>query len=324
MEISGRQLLVIGGAGLIGSHLVDRLVQTDVRRIIVFDNLVRGKLENLRDALRDPRVSLIRGDILNREQLRQAVQGADGVFHLAALWLLECAENPRAGLETNVVGTYNVIEACKEAGVEKLVFSSSASVYGDAVYVPMDEAHPFNNRTFYGATKIAGEQFWLAFHEMYGLNYVALRYFNVYGPRQDYKGTYTNVIMKVLDRLDQGRPPIIYGDGRQAYDFIFVSDVARANVLAMQSDVSDVVLNVTTGVRTSINDLVALLLELTGSSLRPTYRPASQVFVTDRLGDPENAESLIGFRPSVSLRDGLRQLIEWRAGQIHAERAIAA
>jgi UDP-glucose 4-epimerase len=299
-------------------------MQTDVGRIVVLDNLIRGKLENLRRALQDPRVSLVRGDILNRDQLRRAVEGADGVFHLAALWLLECVENPRAGLETNVVGTYNVIEACRDAGVEKLVFSSSASVYGDAVYAPMDEAHPFNNRTFYGATKIAGEQFLRAFNEMYGLNYVALRYFNVYGPRQDYKGTYTNVIMKVLDRLDHAQPPIIYGDGRQAYDFIFVTDVARANVLALQSDVSDVALNVTTGVKTSINDLVALLLELTGSGLRPTYRPTSQVFVTDRLGDPTKAASLIGFRPSVSLRDGLRQLIEWRADRIRVEEAMAA
>ncbi|RME01358.1 MAG: NAD-dependent epimerase/dehydratase family protein, partial [Calditrichaeota bacterium] len=275
-------------------------------------NFVRGKRQNLEQALADPRVEIVRGDIRNYRQLHATMQGMDYVFHLAALWLLECLEKPAEALEVNVQGTYNVARACCEIKVKKLIFSSSASVYGNAVISPMDESHPLNNRTIYGATKIAGEQILRAMNEMHGLDYLALRYFNIYGPRQDYKGTYTSVIMKILDSLDRQEPPVIYGDGTQAYDFIYVQDVARANILAAKSALSDAAINIATGKKTSINQLVELLVELTGSELQPTFKPASQVFVTDRVASIEKAAEVLGFHARVELRDGLQKLIRWR------------
>jgi UDP-glucose 4-epimerase len=249
------------------------------------------------------------------------MKGTDYVFHLAALWLFECVHQPRLALEVNVGGTFNVIEAAHEAGVKKIVYSSSASVYGDALFTPMTEDHPFNNRTMYGATKIAGEQFLRSFHEQHKLDYVGLRYMNIYGPRMDYKGTYVSVIMKVLDRIDQGQAPIIFGDGSQAYDFVHVDDVARANILAMKSDATDEFFNVGMGVKTTIDELVARLLDITGSELKPEYRPQEQMFVTHRVGSTEKAENLIGFQAKITLDDGLRSVVEWR--QQDQQRAFA-
>jgi UDP-glucose 4-epimerase len=312
MNLSGSKALVIGGAGLVGSHLVDQLIGEDVSGIVVFDNYVRGTRANLAQAEKSPKVQVVEGDITNYAQLRAAMDGVDVVFLLAALWLFECVEHPRACVDVNVVGNYNVIELAHELGVKRLVYSSSASVYGDAVMVPMTEEHPFNNRTMYGAGKIAVEQFLRAFNDMYGLSYVGYRYMNIYGPRMDYKGTYVSVIPKVLDRIDQGMPPIIFGDGSQSYDFIYVEDVARANILGAKSDASDEFFNIGMGVKTTINELVMLLLELTGSDLEPEYRPQEQMFVTHRVGSTEKAEELLGFRAQVSLREGLQRFIEWR------------
>jgi UDP-glucose 4-epimerase len=236
----------------------------------------------------------------------------DYVFHFAALWLLQCYEYPRAAFDVNIRGTFNVLEACTKHNVKKLIYSSSASVYGDAVEIPMTEEHPYNNRTFYGATKIAGEQMCRAFYHRYGLNYVGLRYMNVYGPRQDYRGAYTSVIMKVLDRLDQGLPPIVYGNGSQSYDFIHVMDAAKANMCALKSDVNDEFFNVGAGIRTSVKDLVKLILELTRSDLEIQYEPAGQTFVTHRVGSTEKAKRIIGFEARISLEEGLRSVIEWR------------
>ena len=312
MNLSSSKVLVIGGAGLVGSHLVDQLIGEDVSEIVVFDNYVRGTRANLSQAEKSPKVQIVEGDITNYEQLRAAMDGVDVVFLLAALWLFECVEHPRACVDVNVVGNYNVIELAHELGVKRLVYSSSASVYGDAVMVPMTEEHPFNNRTMYGAGKIAVEQFLRAFNDMYGLSYVGYRYMNIYGPRMDYKGTYVSVIPKVLDRIDQGMPPIIFGDGSQSYDFIYVEDVARANILGAKSDASDEFFNIGMGIKTTINELVMLLLELTGSDLEPEYRPQEQMFVTHRVGSTEKAEELLGFRAQVSLREGLQRFIEWR------------
>ena len=306
------RILVIGGAGFVGSHLVDQLTQEPVREIVVLDNFVRGTRNNLRKAVNDRRVRIVGGSITNVELLRELMAGTDYVFHLAALWLYECVHQPRSALDVNVVGTYNVIEAAQQAGVKKVVYSSSASVYGDALFTPMTEDHPFNNRTMYGATKIAGEQFFRAFCEQSGLNYVGLRYMNIYGPRMDYKGTYVSVIMKVLDRIDQGLAPVIFGDGSQAYDFIHVEDVARANICALKSSATDDFINVGMGVKTTIDELVEMLLQITGSNLKPAYRPQEQMFVTHRVGSTDKAERLLDFRARVELKEGLSSVVEWR------------
>jgi len=318
MELSGSKILVIGGAGLIGSHVVEELLKEDVKEVIIYDNFCRGTLENLSQALQDPRCRIfeIGGDVLQTDILEAAMQGVDGVVHLAALWLLQCYEYPRAAFDVNIRGTFHVLEACVANKVKRLVYSSSASVYGDAVMEPMREDHPYNNWTFYGSTKIAGEHMFKAYHQRYGLQGVGLRYMNVYGPRQDYKGTYIAVMMKILDNLDKGLPPVVYGDGSQAYDFIYVADTARANVCALKSDVPFGFYNVGRGIKTSIKELTELLLKISASDLPIKYEPAGQTFVTNRVGDPSLAARDLGFNWSVDLEEGLRRLIAWRKAHI--------
>ena len=318
MELKGKRILVIGGAGLIGSHVAEELLKEDVKEVIVYDNFCRGTIENLEEALKDPRsrVFEIGGDILQTDILNAAMKEADAVVHLAALWLLQCYEFPRAAFEVNVAGTFNVLEACVRNKVKRLVYSSSASVYGDAVEEPMTEEHSYNNWTFYGATKIAGEHMFRAYHKRYGLEGVGLRYMNVYGPRQDYKGTYIAVIMKVLDNIDKGVSPVVYGDGGQAYDFIYVGDTARANVCALKSDVPFGFYNVGRGIKTSIKELTELILKITGSDLSIQYEPAGQTFVTNRVGDPTAAIKDLDFRWTVDLEEGLIRLVEWRKSHI--------
>ena len=312
-EIENSRILVTGGAGFVGSHVVDRLLAEPVREIVILDNLVRGTRRNVEAATGDGRVSLVEGGIDDLDLLEELMRGTEYVLHLAALWLYECVHDPRSAIDVNVMGTWNVIEAAQRAGVKKVVYSSSASVYGDALFTPMTEDHPFNNRTMYGATKIAGEQFFRAIFEQHGLDYVGLRYMNVYGPRMDYRGAYVSVIMKVLDRIDAGEPPVIYGDGSQAYDFVHVSDVASANVLALKSQAADVNLNIGTGVTTTIRELVDTLLAVTGSDLEAECRPQEQFFVTHRVGSTELAERLIGFRAQVPYEQGLESVVRWRA-----------
>jgi UDP-glucose 4-epimerase len=318
MDIRGKKLVVIGGAGLIGSHTVDALTREDVGEIVVFDNFVRGTTENLAGALRDDRVSVfeIGGDITQSDILNAALKGADGVFHFAALWLLQCHEFPQAAFDVNIRGTFNVLEACVAQNVQRLVYSSSASVYGDAVEEPMTEAHPFNNRNFYGATKIASEAMARAYNERYGLDYVGLRYMNVYGARQDYRGAYIAVIMKMLDAIDRGDPVTLYGDGSQAYDFVYVGDCAAANVCAMKSDATDGFYNVGTGVRTSLKELAQIVLDITGSDAGIRYEPQGLTFVKNRVGDPTAATRDLGYTYSVDLEAGLRELVTWRRGHL--------
>ena len=318
MDLKGKKLVVIGGAGLIGSHTVDQLVQEDVKEILIYDNFVRGTKENLAQALKDPRVKIydVGGDITQTDILESAFEGADGVFHFAALWLLQCWDFPRAAFHTNIEGTFNVLDACVKKGVKRLVYSSSASVYGDAVEEPMTENHPYMNTNFYGATKVAGEQMARAYHHRFSMDYVGLRYMNVYGPRQDYRGAYIAVIMKMLDNLDKGVAPTIYGDGSQAYDFVFVEDCARANVCAMKAETTDQFYNVGTGRRTSIKELAEMILEITGSNLSVQYEPQGQTFVKNRIGCPKKAQEEIGFTAKTELREGLKALIEWRNAHI--------
>jgi UDP-glucose 4-epimerase len=324
-DLRDSRIVVIGGAGFVGSHIVDHLVDEPVREIVVLDNFVRGKRSNLSAAARDARVSIVDADVTDVAALRAALTGADYVFHLAALWLGECVHDPRSAVAVNVVGTWNVVEAAQQLGVKKVVYSSSASVYGDALFMPMTEEHPFNNRTMYGATKIAGEQFFRAIYQQHGLNYTGLRYMNIYGPRMDYQGTYVSVIMKVLDRIDQGQAPAIFGDGSQAYDFVHVDDVARANVLALQSDATDEFFNIGMGVKTTINELVERLLQITGSTLTPEHFPQEQMFVTHRVGSTDKAERLLGFRATIALDEGLRSVVDWRRHDQEAlrERALS-
>lgn len=311
MDLEGKTLTVIGGAGFVGSHLVDQLLEHGPASVRVLDNLKRGTRSNLERALEDPRVELIEASVTEPTVVRDAVTGADGVFHLAALWLDECLNNPRAAVDVNIGGTYNVIEACHDAGVKRIVYSSSASVYGNALEIPMTEEHPFNNRTFYGATKIAGEQMLRAFNEVHGLDYVGLRYMNIYGPRMDDKGTYVSVIVKMLDRLDQGLRPQIYGDGTQSYDFIHVSDVARANILAMRADVTDEFFNIGSGVRTTISELVAKIMEISGSDAAPEHHTQGMTFVTHRIGSTEKARDVLGFVADMALEEGLQDVVTW-------------
>jgi UDP-glucose 4-epimerase len=319
MDIRGKKLVVVGGAGLIGSHTVDVLTREDIAEIVVYDNFVRGTDENLVDAIRDPRVRIfdVGGDICQSDILEAALNGADGVFHFAALWLLQCHDFPRAAFDVNIRGTFNVLEACRNKGVKRLVLSSSASVYGDAVEEPMTEDHPFNNKNFYGATKIAGEAMARAFHHRYGLNFTGLRYMNVYGPRQDYRGAYIAVIMKMLDAIDRGEGPTILGDGSEAFDFVAVEDCARANLCAMRAETVDRFYNVGTGKRTSLKKLAELLLRLTGSNQAIRYAPRSQAtLVRNRIGSPKRASEEIGFTAQISLDQGLRDLIAWRKSHI--------
>ena len=319
MDIKGKKLLVIGGAGLIGSHVVDELTKEDVAEVRIYDNFVRGTHENLASALRDPRVKIFEagGDICQTDILDAAVKGMDGVFSLAALWLLQCHEFPRAAFDVNVRGTFNVLEACVANKVQRLVWSSSASVYGDAVTEPMTEDHPFNNKNFYGATKICGEAMARAYHYRYGLNYVGLRYMNVYGPRQDYRGAYIAVIMKMLDAIDRGDGPTILGDGSEAFDFVSVRDCGRANVCAMKSTATDRFYNVGTGTRTSLKELAEMLIRLTSCKKAIQYAPRSQAtLVRNRIGSPVRAEKEIGFEAGLPLEQGLQELIAWRRGHI--------
>jgi len=315
LDIRGKRLAVIGGAGLIGSHTVDQLAQEDAE-IVVYDNFARGSLENLENVAKDPRVRIYEagGDICQTDILNAALKGMDGVFHFAALWLLQCHEFPRAAFDVNIRGTFNVLEACVANNVKRLVYSSSASVYGDSVEDPMSEDHPFNSKNFYGATKIAGEAMATAVHHRFGLPVVGLRYMNVYGPRQDYQGAYIAVIMKMLDAIDDGDGPMILGDGSEAFDFVYVLDCGRANLCAMRADTVARYYNVGTGKRTSLKELAELLRQITGFNQPIQYRERSAAtLVRNRIGCPKRAEAEIGFRAEVGLLEGLQKLIEWRA-----------
>jgi len=330
VDLRGKKFVVIGGAGLIGSHAVDQLVKEDVGEILIYDNFVRGTMENLSESLKDPRVKIFEagGDITQTDILDAALKGADGVFQFAALWLLQCHDYPRTAFEVNVKGMFNVLDSCVRNNVKRLVWSSSASVYGDAVEEPMTEDHPFNNKNFYGATKICGEAMARAYHFRYGLDYVGLRYMNVYVPRQDYRGAYIAVIMKMLDAIDRGEGPTILGDGSEAFDFVAVEDCARSNLCAMRSDATDRFYNVGTGKRTSLKEIAEMLLNLTGCNQPINYAPRSQAtLVRNRVGSPVRASKEIGFTANIDLEEGLRRLIDWRANhkaEVEARRAKSA
>lgn len=317
-ELKNKRILVIGGAGFIGGFVVSELLKEDIREVIIYDNFARGKMENITESLSDPRCSIYSsgGDIRDTDILNNAMKGIDYVFHLAAMWLLHCKDFPRTAFDVNIKGTFNVLEACVNNNIKKLIYSSSASVYGDAVEVPMSENHPFNNKNFYGATKIAGEAMCTAYNDRYGLQVIGLRYMNVYGPGQDQHAAYTGVIPIMLNKIDMNETPSINGDGSQAYDFIYVEDVARANISALLSDVKIGFYNVGTEIQTSIKQLCDLILELKGSNLKVAYKPYNaddaRQFVQNRIGSAKKASEELDFRYKYSLKEGLGKLIEWR------------
>ena len=324
MDLQGKRFLVTGGAGFIGSHVVRQLLEDDVQEVIVYDNFARSTISNLGETINDPRLQInpYGGDIRDVDILNKTMEGVDGVFHLAAMWLLHCKDFPRTAFDVNIQGTFNILEACVKNNVARLVYSSSASVYGDAVEVPMTETHPFNNRNFYGATKIAGEAMARAFYDRYGLNYVGLRYMNVYGPNQDQTAAYTGVIPIMLNKIDANETPEVNGDGSQCYDFITVQDTARCNLLAMKAEAVDEFYNVGTGIQTSIKELCDLILKLRGSSLRVQYKPYSpedaRRLVQNRIGSTVKASKDLGFEYRAALETGLQDLINWRLESVEA------
>ena len=311
---AGGHFLVTGGAGFVGSNLVDALLARGAARVTVVDNLVRGSIENLKRARNDPRFEFVNGDVRDSGLMDDLIRDADVVFHEAALRITACASMPREGHEVMMDGSFNVLESCARHRVRRLVAASSASVYGQPDRLPIDEDHPFNNRTLYGAAKIALEQYLRSFAEMYGLEYIALRYFNLYGPRMDMTGAYTEVLVRWMDRIDAGSPPIIFGTGGQTMDFVYVSDAVLANLAALRPDLESDVFNVATGVETSLRDLASSLLRIMGAaSLEPEYEAARQIGpVGRRRGGTQKARELLGFEPQVSLEEGLRSLVRWR------------
>lgn len=314
MEIKNNIFVVTGGAGFIGSHVVDALLVENPAEVRIIDDLSRGSQGNLKAALRDPRVRLIEGDIRDAGFVERQVEGASGCFHLAGLRITQCAAEPRKALEIMVDGTFNVAEAAVKQGVRKIIFSSTASVYGLADQFPTGEMHhPWNNRTWYGATKVCGEGLLRAFATDHGLEFVALRYFNVYGPRMDAVGKYTEVFIRWMECLDRGERPKIFGDGKQTMDFVEVGDVARANVAAMRSELTDVAVNVASGKETSLLELLQTLAAAWGlEHIDPEFMPERKVNpVPRRLADIRQMRENLGIRKTADLKDGLIRLIEW-------------
>jgi UDP-glucose 4-epimerase len=323
--IRGSRCLVTGGAGTIGSTIVDQLLAAGAGEVIVLDNLVRGRRQNLAQALCHDAVHLVEGDISDRPLVADLVHGTDFVFHLAAIRITQCASEPRLALEVLVDGTYDIVEAAAAAGVRKVIASSSASVYGLATQFPTaEDHHPYANDTLYGAAKTFNEGLLRSFHAMRGLDYVALRYFNVYGPRMDVHGVYTEVLIRWMERIEAGLPPLILGDGTQTMDFVFTEDIARANLMAAESVATDDVFNIGSGAETSLLELAAALLRVMGSELPVEFGPARAVnSVTRRLADVAQAEKRLGWRPEVGLEEGLRRLVDWWRAERVTETAMA-
>jgi UDP-glucose 4-epimerase len=317
-KLENAKVLIIGGVGFIGSFLVKEILKEPVKEVILYDNFQRGKIDNIEDSLKDPMCTIFPygGDIREVDILDKAMEGVDYVFHLAAMWLLHCKDFPRTAFDVNIAGTFNVLEACVKHKVKKLIYSSSSSVYGDAVQIPMTEDHPFNNKNFYGATKIAGEAMCTAYNDRYGLEVIGLRYMNVYGAGQDQHAVYSGVVPIVLNKIDRNEAPIVNGDGTQAYDFIYVEDVARSNIDAIKSDIKLGNYNIGTGVQTNVKHLCNTMLKLKNSDLKIKYIPYNsddaRQLVQNRIGSTQKAEQELGFKYQYSLEEGLKALIKWR------------
>jgi UDP-glucose 4-epimerase len=313
-DLSGSKVLVTGGGGLIGSHIVDELVKEGVK-VVVYDSFIRGKMEHLQWAMENGEVEVYQNDIRELPTLEKAMKGVDYVFHESAAWLRMCQREPRLSVDVNIIGTFNVLEACVEAGVKKIVAASSSSVYGDGLYLPTDEKHPYNNDLFYGASKVCNEQHYRCFYKEFGLDFVALRYLNVYGPRQPYEATYMDVIMHFINRVENDLAPIVRGDSSATVDLVFVEDAARANIMALKSDVTNEFFNVASGKETTIKDLAYTIIQLCGKEgkLEPEYEEAMDTgLVTRRLGCPKKAKEMLGFLATTPVEEGMRRVIAWR------------
>jgi UDP-glucose 4-epimerase len=327
VSLEGATVLVTGGAGLIGSHIVDRLIDAGAGEIRVLDNLVRGRMANLSAALARRPITFVHGDVRDRDTVAVAVSGCDYVFHQAAIRITLCAEKPRECMDVLVMGTFNVFEAAVASRVKKLVYASSASVYGAADSFPTDEQHhPWNNRTLYGAAKVMNEGIAASFQDMYGLNSVGLRYFNVYGPRMDVTGAYTEVFIRWLDCIDNNRRPQIHGDGKSSMDFIYCEEIARANLLAMTSTTANGSYNVASGTETTLLGLWEAMLSVTGAyHLAPEFHPPRNVNpVPRRLADTRRAAAELGFNAEVPLEEGLRRLVAWRREELAKVEEVAS
>ena len=318
MNLKSKKILVIGGAGFIGSYVVKELLKEKISEVVIYDNFIRGKKEYLQNSLKDDRCSIfpIGGDIREIDILNKAMSGMDYVICLAAMWLLHCKDYPRTAFDVNITGTFNVLEACVKNNIKKLIWSSSASVYGDAVELPMTENHPLNNKNFYGASKIAGEAMCTAFNDRYGLSIIGLRYMNVYGPNQDQTAAYTGVVPIMLNKIEANESPVINGDGSQSYDFIYVEDVAKCNIKALKSKINYGFYNVGTEVQTSIKNLCNTILKLKKSDLKVKYIPYNnndaRALVQNRIGSKLKALDDLNFEFSYNLESGLKKLIDWR------------
>lgn len=318
--IENKRILVTGGAGFVGSFIVDQLVAKKAGEIVIIDNFIRGSRENLKNVLPSRNVNVVEGDIRDRGLLEQLMQGVDYCFHLAALRITHCAAEPREALEVMYDGTFNVLQACVAHRVKKFIFASTASVYGQADTFPTSEQHhPYNNYTLYGAAKLANELMCRSFQHMHGLDYNIVRFFNIYGPRMDIYGKYTEVLIRWYHLIKEGKPPLIFGDGKQTMDYIYIEDIARASILALTADIKNEVFNIASGVETSLEELCFLLLKAMGSELKPVYVPLPEerkkVEVFRRLADVSKAKKQIGFETEVDLRNGLKRLVQWLDNQ---------
>lgn len=312
-SLDGKRIMITGGGGFIGSTIADQLVDEGVSEIVVLDNFVRGRRSNLDQVRSSGLLRLVEGDIRDVALVNELMQGIDVVFHMAAIRITQCAAEPRLALEVMVDGAFNVVEAAANAGVAKVVAASSASVYGTAEVFPTGEQHHgYDNRTIYGAAKLFNEGLLRSFNDMFGLDYVAMRYFNAYGPRMDIHGVYTEVLVRWMERISAGQPPLILGDGLQTMDFVYVDDIARANILAAKADATDQVYNVACGVETSLKELAATLTRVMGSDLQPEHGPERAVNgVRRRLADTSKARDDLGFEAKIDLTEGLTRLVQW-------------
>jgi nucleoside-diphosphate-sugar epimerase len=314
-RIEESRCLVTGGAGLVGSHIAQQLAAAGASEVVIYDNLARGTREQVERVAEAGNVRFVEGDIRDSELVRASTEGMDFVFHQAAMWLRECQVHPRDSIDVNVTGTFNVCEAAVEASVKKVVAASSSSVYGDGLYLPTDEGHPFNNDLFYGATKVAGEQLMRSFHKAYGLDYIALRYLNVFGPHQAAGSAYMDVIAHFAGRIEDGLPPRIEGDGSQTLDLVYVADAARANLLALTSPATNEVFNVASGRETTVQELAQTMLRIYDrTDLEPEYVPRDAKLVSRRWGSAEKAREVLGFETEIDVEDGLRRVVESRLG----------